>query len=271
VKRIAVSIVMVMVMASLAGCLEDDGPYWHMTIMFATPSIEMREVGNDTLFDADLLVLKCSPKDEKIDRHEVWVNIVDRDGNFLMENDRLTSWTGVEPEGVWVYDIDGSSDGLHLQANDTLRLTGMDSRFLGAQVEVGWDRNGREQIGEITLPLVLIEVEEMRSRSGPADNSTTTINMTITGTLSITSPFEWDDTEISLRYTKGWESKYIECDLKPYSEPGDGGIQAWYIDTGTREGLVDVGDGILITGVPVEHANDPVLINRSYLIVTVPE
>jgi len=249
VKRVSVCIGVALLLASFSGCLREEEPYFHMTVQFMSPECEIKESGNTTLFDADFVVSKCTPSDEKLHRDILSITVKDQNGDPIRQDERLETWTGWVPEGVHCYLVDGSGDPDLLETNDIIRLTGMDSRYVGGILQIKWDKNGHEIIGDPKLPPAFFEVEVQSFSVNPTDNITM-LNISIEEMLHFDGFPNWSDIKIVIDPRQG---DIIIRELEPYSESVGKGIHAWYIDCGTKPGKLSSGDNIIITGLTVDH------------------
>jgi len=242
-----------------------------MTVQMMAPDLEIRESGNTTLFDADFVVSKCTPSDEKLHRDILWVTVKDQNGDPLYQDERLETWTGWVTEGVHFFMMDGSGVPDLLEADDTIRLTGLDSRFQGGLVQIGWDKNGHEIIGDSKLPTCFFDFEAaVQPFTINSIENLTMLNLSVEKALGFEGSPNWCDIEIVV-YTIQWNK--IERELEPYSEPFGEGIHAWYIDCGTKPGKMSSGDIIIITGLTKNHLNARLYLvcNGSFqFVLTVP-
>ena len=260
VKKTALTIVTILMLVTSMGCIEEEDPPDLPTFYFDNPHVfRIKEVGNETLVDLFFLLLKCIPTDSKVLKDRVSIDITDADGKMIIEDARMQDFSGAVPvAGFNIYYYDNSSEYRYFEANDTMYLTGLDSRFLGGTVYIKSDVHVGRPLAEIRLPLNFVYVyweDVSMDHSGPLSLA----NISIDNVKFQFQPMRWEDVDIRLRHH---ENFILDRRLVPRPYDGHYGedVAAWYVDNGTNNSIVDAGDALIISGLTSDYYYAKVLI-----------
>ncbi len=160
IKVVVIVIVVLIILAVVAAALffmglmslVQDLPDDPVVVMSA-PQVTPRQLGNNTVWDATLEIVRVRPSDIRWD--DLTIYIESRGGTVLLDemivglddptqyDDAADGWVDVQ---LWY--VESPSDG-SLDAGEAIRITGMDERYQGSTVELLLDL----PVSWVNLPL----------------------------------------------------------------------------------------------------------------------
>jgi hypothetical protein len=242
----------IIILVSTMGCfndaLIDDGNHGHMvTILFSNPEISFID-DNKSLFDAQVTVLKITPREGKIRWDDVTFKVWDFQMNIIQSNVSITPLRQRSGEDFIIHYSDAVIEDGFITRNETLLFSNMDERYAGTRLGLIKDGN---QKGSLIIPFMEVELTynsiEERINEGASWYS---INYTFTHVFCPGSVIKWDDCHVKKWQLNG-RPEFIP--LESYPIKYGSGIEAWYLDVEGQTDIVDEGDILTITRLSIAY------------------
>jgi hypothetical protein len=145
-------VALVALLLPLSGCI-DDGTYDDedkITFALQMAQVTPRDTGSERVWDAELGIMKITPKGSEVKWSSVSVLIKGSDGSVLLQETPVSTDSGTYGSAVEVWYMDSTGGRNQADAGDKLKVTGMDAGdYEGAYVEV---MHRGERVASTPLP-----------------------------------------------------------------------------------------------------------------------
>jgi flagellin-like protein len=162
ILMVAITVVLAAVLWLMVSGMITDTDEQKTTVNMASPDVQSAtndgvdnipgNADDETIFDAVLDINKITPKDDKVNWADVRIIIKASGGSVLISESVLLAdaaydrTTDPQPIEFWYVETGGD---VKMSAGDSIKITGMDTTYEGAQVIL---KKSGDQISSITLP-----------------------------------------------------------------------------------------------------------------------
>jgi hypothetical protein len=243
-----------LVLVAFSGCIDENKPL-NPKVTFRGDPYVRRIIQDDTgLFVLDLTILKITPKYEQVPWDDVFIRIVDMDGETLQKNIQLSEWPGESGTGLRGYYVEPFEKNGTITVGDSFRLTNLDRQYLGGTVSYHWKKYDGQSMGSLEIPLNIFSLGIQDISLNP--NATISqVNLTIDGLMFQDVPKGWGDMIVLLNRHANLVFDKNLGHPEAYEYPFSEGAHALFVDDGASVGNIEVNETLTIAGVTSDLCN----------------